>query len=129
MNMNMLPSLWNDDDNWMSPLNLNSGVSISEDDKNIYVAAGLPGVDPKNIEVTFEDDYLWIRGEVAEEEADKKKKYLRRSMQSFSYRVAVPGDVDMAIEPEATCKHGVMTVKFVKSPKSQPKKIAVKSAA
>lgn len=123
----MLPSLWNDDDNWMAPLNVNSGVSISEDDKHVYITASLPGVDPKNIEITHEEDYVWIRGEVVENEEDKKKKYLRRSLQSFSYRVAVPGDVDLNSEPEATCKHGVMTIKFTKSPKAQPKKITVKA--
>ena len=123
----MLPSLWNDDDNWMTPLNVNSGVSISEDEKSVYVTASLPGVDPKDIEITHEDDYVWIRGEVSETEEDKKKKYLRRSLQSFSYRVAVPGEVDLTKDPEATSKHGVMTIRFTKSPKSQPKKIAVKA--
>jgi HSP20 family protein len=123
----MLPSLWNDDDNWMTPLNVNSGVSISEDDKHVYINASLPGVDPKNIEITHEDDYVWIRGEIVESEEDKRRKYLRRGLQSFSYRVAVPGDVDASSDPEATCRHGVMTIKFAKSPKSQPKKIQVKA--
>jgi HSP20 family protein len=123
----MLPSLWNDDDNWMSPLNINSGISISQDDKHIYVSASLPGVNPKDVEVNVEDDYVWIKGEVEQEEEDKKKQYLRRALQSFSYRVAVPGDVDQNVEPEATSKHGVMTIKFAKSPKAAPKKITVKS--
>jgi HSP20 family molecular chaperone IbpA len=41
--------------------------------------------------------------------------------------VAVPGDVDPNKEPEATYKHGVMTITFNKTPKAQPKKIQIKT--
>lgn len=102
-----------------------SGISISEDDKNIYVEASVPGVDPNDIDVTFQKGTLWIRGDTKREE--DKKKYYRRAINSFSYRVAVPGDIDQSIEPEATYKNGVMTVRFAKSAKEMPKKIAVKS--
>lgn len=121
------PSIWNDDDDWLTAPNSPSGLSISEDDKKIYVEASIPGIDPKNIEITFHDGYLWIRGEEREEEKDKSRKYYREATKSFSYRVAVPGDVDERVDPQATYKHGVMTVVFLKSPKSQPKKIQVKS--
>jgi HSP20 family protein len=102
-------------------------LSLSEDDKHIYVQAQVPGVDPKNIDVTYHDGYLWIRGEAKESEEDKKRKYYRHATSSFSYRVAIPSEVDMKTEPEATYKHGVMTVTFAKSPKAQPKKITVKA--
>lgn len=124
------PSIWDDDDD--SFLNLQdfssqSGLSVYEDDKNVFVEAALPGIDPKKVEVTFDKGYLWVRGDGTEEEKDAKRKYYRSASRSFSYRVYVPGDIDSSIEPVATCKNGVMTVKFAKSPKAQPKKIAVKS--
>lgn len=118
-----LPSLWNDDDEWLTTPTSPSGLSISEDDKKVFIEASLPGIDPKHIDITFHDNYLWIRGEVKEEERDKNRKYYREATKSFSYRVAVPGDIDQTAEPTATYRHGVMTVAFVKSPKSQPKKI------
>jgi HSP20 family protein len=120
-----LPSIWNDDDDWLTNPANPSGLSVSEDEKNIYIEAALPGIDPKNIEITFQDGYLWIRGETKEEESDKKRKYYRVAAKSFSYRVAVPGDINSSIEPVATYKNGVMTVAFMKSPKTQPKKIQV----
>lgn len=120
-----LPSLWDEDD-WLSMPATQSGLSISEDDKNVYVEAAVPGIDPSAVEITYQDGYIWIRGEAKEEESDKKKKYYRQASRSFSYRVAVPGDVDTNAEPEATYKHGVMTVTFAKSEKSQPKVIKVK---
>ncbi len=103
-----------------------NGLSIFEDDKNVYVEAAVPGVDPKNVDVTFDKGVLWIKGEVKEEE--KSKKYYRKASSVFSYRVTVPGEVDWKKEPAATCKNGAMRVTFAKSPKAQPKKIAVKTA-
>jgi len=120
-----MPSIWDDEDEWLKPVSSN-GLSISEDEKNVYVEASLPGIDPKDVEMTFQDGYLWIRGEAKEEETDKKKKYYRQSSKAFSYRVAVPGDVDEKVEPIASSKHGVMTITFSKSPKTQPKKIQIK---
>lgn len=123
-----LPTLWEDDDDWLTPTPANtSGVSVSEDDKNVFVTAAVPGVDEKDIDVTFDKGFIWIKGETKQEEQDKKRKYYRRSSNSFSYRVAVPGDLDLSVEPEATYKNGVMTVRFTKSPAVQPKKISVKS--
>lgn len=122
-----LPSVWNDEDDWVTAPSHPSGLSISEDEKKIYIEASLPGIDPKNIDITFHDEYLWIKGEVKEEEKDKNKKYYREATKSFSYRVAVPGDIDKTVDPIATYKHGVMVVSFVKSPKSQPKKIQIQA--
>ena len=121
-----MPSIWNDDDDWLTMPSSPSGLSVSEDDKKIYIEAALPGIDPKNVEITTQDGYLWIRGETKEEEEDKGRKYYRKAAKSFSYRVAVPGDIDNSIDPTATYKHGIMTVAFMKSAKSQPKKVQVK---
>lgn len=122
-----LPSVWNDDDDWLTAPSSPSGLSISEDEQKTYIEAALPGIDPKNIDITFQDGYLWIKGEIKEEEKDKNKKYYREATKSFSYRVAVPGDIDSTIEPTATYKHGVMMVAFTKSPKSKPKKIQIQA--
>ena len=122
-----MPSIWGDEDDWLSSPATGSGLSISEDEKNVYVEASLPGIDPKDVEITYQDGYLWIRGEAKEEETDKKKKYYRHSSKSFSYRVAVPGDIDDKVDPDASSKHGVMTITFAKSPKTQPKKIQIKA--
>lgn len=122
-----VPSLWNEDDEWLTSAAAPSGLSVSEDEKNVYVEAALPGLDPKNIEVTYHDGYVWIRGEERKEEKDKTRKYYRQATKSFSYRVAVPGDVDFSKEPVATHKHGVMKIAFEKSAKTQPKKIQFKT--
>lgn len=122
-----MPSFWNDEDDWLTTPATPSGLSVSEDENNVFVEAALPGIDPKDVEITFQDGYLWIRGESKEEEKDKAKKYYRQSTKSFSYRVAVPGEINEDVEPEASSKNGVMMVTFAKSPKKQPKKIQIKA--
>lgn len=124
-----LPSAFlNDDENWLTTHNTASNVAVSEDEKNVYVEAGLPGIDPKDVDITFEKGYLWIKGEAKETEEDKKRKYYRHATRSFSYRIAIPGDIDLNAEPTATNDHGVTKVTFAKAAKAQPKKIQIKTA-
>lgn len=113
------------EEDWLTLPGFSNGLSVSEDEKNVYVSAALPGVDPDKIEVTFDKGYLWIKGNADESESEKK--FYRKASSSFSYRIAVPGDLDQNKEPQAKCKNGVMTVEFAKIPKTPPKKIQVKA--
>ena len=114
------------DNDWLSVPSEKGGLSVYEDDKKVYVEAALPGIDPNDVDITYQDKYLWIRGETKTEEKDKKKKYYSRATSSFSYRVAIPGNINTKKEPEATCRNGVMTISFAKSEEVQPKKIKIK---
>lgn len=120
------PGIWDDDADWALASTTPSGISISEDDKYVYVSAALPGVDEKDIDLTLDKGSLWIKGESRQEEEDKKRKYYHKATSAFSYRLTVPGDLDPKVEPEASSINGVLTVKFTKIPTSLPKKISVK---
>lgn len=117
------------DDESMAPVlrKENANVSLSEDEKNVYVEAHLPGVPEKNIEVTQDKGILWIRGDAKTEEADKKKKYYYKATSSFSYRLAIPGNIDEANEPTATYENGVIKITYPKMTKEAPKKIQIAS--
>lgn len=117
-------SIFDEEDDFATP-SPTGGLTIAEDEHSVFVQAALPGVDPKDIEVTVDKGIVWIKGETKEEET--KKKFYRKATSMFSYRVGVPGDIDESKEPQASCKNGIMTITFTKSPKSQPKKITVKS--
>ncbi len=116
------PSLWDEDDFW-SLSSTPTGLSVSEDEKHVYVEAQVPGIDPEKLEVTHDKGMLWIKGQ--QEQEEKNKKYYRKAASSFSYHVRLPETVSTAGEPKATCKNGVMTVVFEKIPEVQPKKIQV----
>jgi HSP20 family protein len=125
-----IPSLLEDMDGFLtaSSAAAQGGLSVSEDDKKIYVEAAIPGVNPNDVEVTLDRGILWIRGESRKEERDKNKKFYRQAQRAFSYRVAVPGDADPNVEPEAMCRDGIIRLTFVKSPQAQPKRIAIKGS-
>jgi len=105
-------------------------VDIVEKDNAYEVAAELPGLDEKGIEVKFANDVLTIKGEKREEKEEKGKDYYlhERSFGSFERCFAVPEGVD-ADKIEASFKKGVLTVTLPKTPEAQKpeKKIAVKA--
>lgn len=114
---------------WKTDLFHRSGLSLSEDDKNIYVEADLPGLQAEDIELSFDKGVLMVRGSRSEEEKGKKKKYYRKASSSFFYRVNLPDQINESKEPEATYKNGVLLVTFAKAAGIVPKKIPIKKAA
>lgn len=106
----------------------NSGLTISEDEKNVYVEANMPGLKTEDIEISFEKGILLIKGSRKVEEKDKEKKYYKRAMSSYSYRVNIPTEVDEKKEPDASYKDGVLKIAFVKKPEAilKAKKIKIK---
>lgn len=103
-----------------------SGLSISEDKKSVFVEASLPGLNVDDIAVNLDKGILWIKGDKKEEEENKEKKYYRKASSSFSYRLALPGAIDESKEPKAIYKDGILKLTFVKAQQNQGKKIVVK---
>jgi HSP20 family protein len=105
-------------------------VDVKESEKEIKVAAELPGMDDKDIDISLTRDSLTIRGEKKEEKEDKGKDYYRveRSYGSFSRTVPLPVEVDVD-KAKAEFKKGVLTVTLPKTPKAikETKKISVKA--
>jgi HSP20 family protein len=115
------PSVWEEEETEFGGQQLD----VYETDDEIVIKAGVAGVDPKNVDLTFEDGILQIQGQ-EEEEEKKGKKYYKKSSRSYRYRVAVPGNVDLKEEPEAEVEKGVISITFKKAEEAKPKKIAVK---
>lgn len=106
-----------------------SGLNVYEDNNAVFVEAALPGISPHDeVEVTFDQGVLWIKAEKKEEKADKDKKYYRKAKRSFSYRISVPGKIDLKQEPEASFADGLIKITFLKAEESMPKKISVKKS-
>jgi HSP20 family protein len=118
-----LMSIWEDEDNLMSSGGNPGGLSISEDESYVYIDAAIPGVNPDEVEMTYHNGILKIHGKINEEK--KERKNYRMMTSEFSYQVAVR-EIDQNEEPEATCKNGILHVRFTKSRAAQPKKITVK---
>lgn len=106
-------------------------VDVIETDKAYEIAAELPGLDEKNIEVNVANGGLTIRGEKKEEREETKKDYYvsERRYGSFERHFRLPEGVD-ADKIEATFKNGVLRVTLPKTAEAQQpaKKIEVKSS-
>jgi HSP20 family protein len=105
-------------------------VDVAETEKAYKIAAELPGLDEKNIEVKLANGVLSIKGEKQEEKEEKQKDYYRRerSFGSFERSFQVPNDVE-ADKIEASFKNGVLSVTLPKTAEAQKeaKKIEVKT--
>lgn len=119
------PSVWEDEEGEVSAFD-NRQLDVYETENSVVVKAGVAGVRPKNVDITFEKGVLWIRGQ-EEEETKEGKKYYKKSSRSYSYKVAVPGNVDTKTDPEAEIEDGIVTVTFKKSALAKPRKITVKT--
>lgn len=106
-------------------------MDVKEDDTAFYVSADLPGLTEKDVEVSFDDGLLTIRGEKKVEREEKKDTWhiIERSSGSFARRLTLSADVDPN-KIDAKFDKGVLTVTLPKLPeeKSSARKIEVKSA-
>jgi HSP20 family protein len=134
----LIPSLLNEIDEFRDFFDIdfptlssldNSGISIYEDEKKVYVEAHLPGVKKDEININFEKGTLWIKAETKredKEEREKKYKYHLKAASSFSYRLPIPSKVDESKTPEAIYQDGILKVIFEKGNISKTHKIEIK---
>ncbi|MCK4272405.1 Hsp20/alpha crystallin family protein [bacterium] len=104
-------------------------VDVSETAKEVIVKAELPGMDPKDIDVSVHSDVLTLRGERKKEHEEKGEDFHRieRSYGAFSRSIRLPGEVDVA-KVKATYKDGVLKIYLPKTKEAAVKKIEVKAA-
>jgi HSP20 family protein len=102
-------------------------VDVEETEKEVVVKADLPGVDPKEVDVSVLDGVLILRGEKREEKEEKGKNFHRaeRFRGTFYRELPLPAGVDPD-KVSAVCAKGVVTVTIPKKAAAQPRKITVK---
>ncbi len=103
---------------WRLPLDVYSTP------EEVVIMAAVPGVDPENVEITFEGDVLTIRGEFpgALENVDYIMRERRQGRFSRTLSFNVPVNADAI---EATFEHGVLTIVAPKAETIKPKTIKV----
>ena len=104
-------------------------VDIHEEKDRFVVLADVPGVDPKDIEVTAADGVLSIRGERRAEKRANGSGFERveRVYGTFVRRFTLP-ETAQAENIKAKQVNGVLEVTIPKQPKVQPKRVAVEAA-
>lgn len=104
-------------------------VNFSEDDGNLFVDALLPGVDPKNIDLTVVRNSVTISGERKPFEEQKGQIVHRSELGTgkFSRTLELPVDINPD-KIKAECKDGIMQITLGKAEHAIPRKIEIKPA-
>jgi len=102
-------------------------VDIFEDEEGLSLSFELAGVEPKDVDIRFENGVLTLKGERKLEREEKKENYHRveRSYGAFTRSFSLP----VSIDPEkirAESKNGVLKVFLAKKAEAKPKSIQVK---
>ena len=104
-------------------------VDVHEEPERFAVLVDVPGVEPKDIEITAEKGVLTIRGErrVHTQEESSAYRRLERRSGKFLRRFTLPESANLdAISAKHT--HGVLEVTIPKQAKLQPRRIEVAAA-
>ena len=102
-------------------------LDVIENDTEYTVKASVAGFDPNKIDISYDDNILSIKGEVADENVDEQagKYHIReRYYGNFQRSISMPGVVD-ADKISAETENGILVVHLPKKPETQPKKISV----
>ena len=105
---------------------LTPAVDVYENKDSVVVKAELPGVDPKEVEISKEDGTLYLKGERKSESEDQRVGYhrLERSYGSFARAFTLPDSVDPE-KVSAEYKDGLLSVTLPKREESKPKKVKI----
>ncbi|TMB91725.1 MAG: Hsp20/alpha crystallin family protein [Chloroflexi bacterium] len=101
-------------------------VDIRQTDDAFVIEASVPGFRPEDVEVTFADGLLTIKGNRSAETEDKSGTYVRRERRTTSVfrQVGLPAEVrDDHIN--ATFDNGVLRITVPRAEKAQPRRIPV----
>lgn len=103
----------------------NPAVDVLEENDRIVVKVEAPGVDEKDLRVTFEDGVLTISGERQFERRDDRNYHrIERAYGSFTRSFTLPRSVE-ASQIVANYRTGVLEIEVPKKEESRPKQITI----
>jgi HSP20 family protein len=102
-------------------------LDVSETKNELVVKAEVPGMDPKDIDISLSDGMLTIKGEKKQEKEEKEADYhlVERSYGSFTRSVQLPKEVQSE-KINASYKNGILKITLPKSEEAKKKEIKIK---
>jgi HSP20 family protein len=126
--INRLFSSWSTNDSSGVTADWVPNVDINEFEDRFQLFVDVPGVDPKEVEITLESGVLTISGErfmqAAREDETVVRRRTERGSGRFFRRFILPETVD-ADKVKATDRHGVLEILIPKQAKALPRRIKV----
>jgi HSP20 family protein len=103
----------------------NPPVDVIEEQERILVKVEVPGVEEKDLRVTFEDGLLTVTGERQFERKDDRNYHrIERAYGTFTRTFTLPRSVDAA-RIAADYRNGVLEIAIPKKEESLPKQISI----
>ena len=105
-------------------------LDVAESEDEFTVKASIPGINPDDLEITFTNNTLTIKGETKEEkEVEQAHYHLReRRYGSFARSITLPAGIE-ADKIQANYEAGVLKLRLPKAEEVKPKKIAIRTTA
>jgi HSP20 family protein len=102
-------------------------IDFSETSDAYMVRIEIPGMEPKDVQVTLQDGVLTVKGEKKEETRGKDERFYRleRTWGMFSRSLRLPAPVEGA-KVNAVFKNGLLTVTVPKAPEARASNIPIK---
>ncbi|MCH7826827.1 MAG: Hsp20/alpha crystallin family protein [Bacteroidetes bacterium] len=102
-------------------------ADISEDDDKYVIKLDLPGIDKKDVKLSFIDGQITISGEKKKENGEKNTKYhsVERMFGKYSRSFLFPTEIKED-KIDAQFKNGQLTIIIPKADEVKPKEIEIK---
>jgi HSP20 family protein len=103
-------------------------LDVMESQDEYVVKASLPGINPDDLEVTYNNNTLTIRGEIKAEDEKKEQRYHLRERRfgSFQRSIYLPTPIQ-SDKVQANFDSGVLTLRLPKTEEVKPKRIPVRA--
>ena len=110
---------------WSRPLV--PALDVVEEQNRYLVRAELPGLSKDDIEITYQDGILTLKGEKKETTHDPSARYFVRERfeGKFGRNLQLPEKVDVD-KIEAKFEHGILELVLPFTPEAQPRKIEIR---
>ena len=122
----------NDTDSNSATSEWSPAVDVREFTDRFQLLLDVPGVEPKEVEITLDNGILTVAGNRTEEKAvgangteQPQQQRVERRLGRFHRRFILPDTAD-AENVNASGRNGVLEIVIPKQPKAQPRRIAVR---
>lgn len=102
-------------------------LDLAETDNELVVKCEVPGLEPKDIDISLSDGMLTIKGEKKQEREEKQADYhlVERSYGTFTRSIQLPKEVQSE-KISASYKNGILKINLPKSEEAKKKEIKIK---
>jgi len=119
-----------EDEDWIVPFVpfwRQPALDIYEKGNDLIIEMPLTGINPKDVDISIEDDVVTIKGESKSEKEEKNRNYYRKEVKKgkFYRVVSLPVAVE-AKKSKASYKDGILKIVIPKSEEHKAKGVKVK---